>query len=189
MKPSPGWEQASVYSLGHSTHTWEEFIELLRAHEIKVLADVRSLPGSKRLPHFDKENFERKLPELGVQYRHLPLLGGLRKGKKDSTNTGWHNASFRAYADYMATDSFEEGLESLRKLTLLGRVCLMCAEAVPWRCHRSLIADALYARGVEVHQISSRVKAAAHRPTAFAVFEGTKVTYPPSGDGVDALKS
>lgn len=176
-----------MYSIGHSTRTLEEFVELLQAHEIQVLADVRSLPGSKRLPHFDKENLERELPKVGIEYRHLPLLGGLRKSHKDSPNTAWHNASFRSYADYMATDAFAEGIERLRQLTLGGRVCLMCAEAVPWRCHRSLIADALYARGVEVHQISSRIKADVHRPTAFAVFEGTKVTYPPSGDGVDAL--
>lgn len=187
MTPSRGWEQASVYALGHSTRTLDEFIELLQAHEIEVLADVRSLPGSKRLPHFDKENLEIKLPEVGIEYRHLPLLGGLRKSHKHSPNTAWHNASFRSYADYMGTESFEEGLESLRKLTLSGRVALMCAEAVPWRCHRSLIADALYARGVLVHQISSKTKADVHRPTAFAVFDGTHVTYPPSGDGVDAL--
>lgn len=188
MKRSAGWKRASVYSVGHSTRTLKEFIELLRAHDVDILADVRSLPGSKRLPHFDKENLAITLPEAGIEYRHLPLLGGLRKGRKDSPNTGWHNASFRSYADYMGTDAFEEGLEKLRKLTLQGRVSLMCAEAVPWRCHRSLIADALHARGVEVHQISSKTKADVHRPTAFAVFEGARVTYPPAGDGVDALR-
>jgi uncharacterized protein (DUF488 family) len=130
------------------------------------------------MPHFSKQALERSLREPGIDYEHLPELGGLRKPKPDSINTGWRNVSFRGYADHMETEDFGRGIERLVELASRRRVCIMCAEAVPWRCHRSLIADALVSRGVEVRHITGMGEPAAHQITPFAHVDGQRVTYP-----------
>ncbi|MDQ2652734.1 MAG: DUF488 domain-containing protein, partial [Chloroflexota bacterium] len=149
---NPGdWSDLTAYTIGHSTRTQDDFIALLRHYGVATLVDVRTMPRSRHNPQFNLEELTTALPEAGLAYVHLPLLGGLRRGLgADSPNTGWRNASFRAYADYMQTADFASGLHELHAIALKGPVALMCAEAVPWRCHRSLIADALTIRGVDV---------------------------------------
>jgi uncharacterized protein (DUF488 family) len=139
---------------------------------------VRTVPASRRMPHFARTDLERSLPEHGIAYRHMPELGGLRKPKPDSTNLGWRNVSFRGYADYMQTDAFWDALGELETLAATKRVAIMCAEAVPWRCHRSLIADALTVHGVEVRHITGMQEPSPHRLTPFARVEGGRITYP-----------
>ena len=173
------WKGVRIYTVGHSTRTLEELVALLRAHDISVLADIRTIPRSRHNPQFNAEALAAALPPLGLRYVGLPRLGGLRRAAKDSPNTGWRNASFRGYADYMLTEDFELGLTELHALTAHGSVVLMCAEAVPWRCHRSLVADALTARGAEVDEIIGASRATPHRMTAFAkTNRGGRVTYP-----------
>jgi uncharacterized protein (DUF488 family) len=140
---------------------------------------VRTVPASRRMPHFAKAALESSLPAHGIAYRHMPELGGLRKPKPDSTNTGWRNVSFRGYADYMETDEFWVAIARLEELAADQRVAIMCAEAVPWRCHRSLIADALVARGDEVMHITGSQPPSAHRLTPFARVDGGRITYAP----------
>jgi uncharacterized protein (DUF488 family) len=140
---------------------------------------VRTLPASRRLPHFARSALERSLPAHGIAYRHMPELGGLRKPKPDSTNLGWRNVSFRGYADYMQTDAFRDALAELVRLAASKRVAVMCAEAVPWRCHRSLIADALAVDGVTVRHITGMQEPSPHRLTPFARVAAGRVTYPP----------
>jgi uncharacterized protein (DUF488 family) len=139
---------------------------------------VRTVPASRRMPHFAKAALERSLPARGVAYRHMPELGGLRKPRSDSTNTGWRNVSFRGYADYMQTDQFWTAIAALEQLATEQRVAVMCAEAVPWRCHRSLVADALVVRGVEVRHITGMQEPSPHRLTPFARVDGGRITYP-----------
>ncbi len=167
-----------ILTIGHSTRTLEEFLELLRAHGVTRLVDVRSMPRSRRNPQFNREALPEALAAAGLAYTHLPGLGGLRRPRPDSVNTAWENESFRGYADYMQTPEFERNLEELMALDREKRVAIMCAESVPWRCHRSLIADALTARGVPVSHIMSAAKANPHKLTSFARVEGDKVTYP-----------
>jgi len=157
----------------------EEFIALMLHYGIETVADVRTLPGSKRVPQFNEENLQVVLPESGIDYRHFRDLGGLRHTTRDSPNTGWRNKSFRGYADYMQTDAFLRGLAELMALARARTTAIMCAEAVPWRCHRSLIADALLVRGFQVMDIFSLKSLKPHRLTAFARVEGHTVTYPP----------
>jgi uncharacterized protein (DUF488 family) len=178
-RTAPGWEGVEILAVGHSTRSAEELIQLLRAHGVKTLADVRTVPRSRTNPQFNIDALPDALASAGIAHAHLPRLGGLRKPKPDSPNQGWRNASFRGYADYMMTDEFERGLEELRSLAGNGPVAIMCAEALRWRCHRSLVADALWARGVVVRHIESRVRATPHVPTPFARFRGTRVRYPP----------
>ena len=166
-------------TIGHSTRSLDELVELLRHHRVELLIDVRSLPASRRMPHFARSALERSLPEQGIQYRHMPELGGLRKPKPDSTNLGWRNVSFRGYADYMQTDEFRDALTELERLAATKRVAIMCAEAVPWRCHRSLIADALSVDGFEVRHITGMQDPVPHRLTPFAQVDGGRITYPP----------
>jgi uncharacterized protein (DUF488 family) len=154
-------------------------VDLLRHHHVQLLVDVRTVPASRRMPHFAKSALERWLPAHGIAYRHMPELGGLRKPQSDSTNLGWRNVSFRGYADYMQTDAFREALAELERLAATKRVAVMCAEAVPWRCHRSLIADALVVDGVEVRHITGMQEPPAHRLTPFAHVAAGRVTYPP----------
>ena len=143
-----------IWTVGHSTRAIDEFISLIQANDIKLLADVRSLPGSKRYPQFNKEALADSLGKTGIQYEHFPELGGRRKAKPESKNTAWRNASFRGYADYMETEEFRKGVERLLDLAAdAGPTAIMCAEAVWWRCHRSLISDYLKARGIEVLHI------------------------------------
>lgn len=174
----PAWEARRVYTIGHSTRTAAELVSMLRAFHVDVLADIRTVPRSRHNPQFDRDALPATLESHGIRYQHLPALGGLRRPRKDSTNTAWRNESFRGYADHMLTDDFEAGLEALRALTDDGVVALMCAEAVPWRCHRSLVADALTARGALVEHITGPARASAHRMTSFARVEGTCVKYP-----------
>jgi len=170
-----------IFTLGHSTRELEEFLEILEAHGIQLLADVRTVPRSRRVPQFNRDALEKVLPEHGLAYRHLALLGGLRKTRKDSPNQGWHNASFRGFADYMQEPKFWEGISELEKLAGDHRVAIMCAEAVPWRCHRSLIADALVLHGTNVFHIFSKTKAEPHAMTPFAVVQESRILYPAGG--------
>lgn len=156
---------------------------MLKAHGVEELIDVRTIPKSRRHSHFAKDALEVSLPEAGIVYRWCKALGGLRKPRPDSTNTAWRNDSFRGYADYMQTPEFSAALEELLARGRDRRVAIMCSEAVPWRCHRSLIGDALLARGVTVLDIMSESKATAHKLTPFARVEGERVTYPGEGQG------
>jgi uncharacterized protein (DUF488 family) len=168
----------TIWTIGHSTRALDELVKLLQESRIELLADVRTAPGSRRLPHFGKASLEIELPARGVDYVHLPALGGLRKPLPASTNTGWRNPSFRGYADYMQTPEFEAGLAELARLAGERRTSLMCAEAVPWRCHRSLIADVLTVRGVEVLHITGRGRVQPHVLTSFVQVEDGCVVYP-----------
>ncbi|HLL03867.1 MAG TPA: DUF488 domain-containing protein [Myxococcaceae bacterium] len=181
-RKSPGWGKARIYTVGHSTRTAEELLELLQAHGIQTLVDIRTVPRSRTNPQFNQDALPRTLAQADIRYVHLPRLGGLRRTSKDSPNTAWRNRSFRGYADYMQTEEFARGLRELRELTADGPLALMCAEAVRWRCHRSLVADALYARGVEVRHITSRTRAEPHKLTPFAELHGTRVLYPGSSE-------
>ena len=172
-----GW-LLTIYSLGHSTRTLSQLIELLKASGVDQLVDVRSAPGSRRLPHFSRAALAEELPPRGIEYAHLPELGGRRKPSQNSTNTGWRNLSFRGYADYMASDAFGAGISRLLEMAESHTVAIMCAEAVPWRCHRSMIADALLARGVEVLDIIGPAAPRPHRMTPFAVVREGRIDYP-----------
>ena len=167
-----------VFSIGHSTRTKEEFISLLKAYNIAEAVDIRTLPRSRHNPQFDRESLQATLKDANIDYVHMAGLGGLRHAKRDSPNMGWRNASFRGFADYMQTQEFEEALQALIHLAVEKRIALMCAEAVPWRCHRSLIADALLIRGIRVEHIMSLTRSQTHKLTAFAEVEGTRITYP-----------
>ena len=174
-----------VRTLGHSTRSIDELLAILRAFGIEIVADIRTVPRSRTNPQFNFDALGPALREHGIEYAHLARLGGLRKPRADSPNTGWRNASFRGYADYMQTEPFEEGLRELLDLRVRGSVAIMCAEAVPWRCHRSLVADALVARGLPVEHIMSARQAHAHRVTSFARIQGGRVTYPEENETRD----
>jgi uncharacterized protein (DUF488 family) len=169
-----------MMTIGHSNRTLEEFLEILKAHRVELLVDVRTVPRSRHNPQFNREALPASLEAAGIEYLHMPGLGGLRHPRRDSINTGWRNASFRGYADYMQTAEFESHLTELLQLEKDRRVAIMCAESVPWRCHRSLIADALAARGVPVFHLMGAQKATPHKLTPFAQIEGSTVTYPPA---------
>jgi uncharacterized protein (DUF488 family) len=182
-EPSP-----IVLTIGHSTRTLEEFIGLLQAHGATRVVDVRTVPRSRHNPQFNKASLPRALKKAGLGCVHLPGLGGLRHAKRDSLNVGWRNASFRGYADYMQTPEFELSLEELIGLANQDRIALMCAEAVPWRCHRSLIADALLVRGIRTEDIMSLTRRQVHVLTPFAKVRGTMVTYPADVSRTDPKK-
>jgi len=173
------WPEGSVFTVGHSTLPIEQFLSLLATYSIKALVDVRTVPKSRHNPQFNSQSLNVSLREAGITYVPLTALGGLRRPQKDSPNTGWRNESFRGYADYMQTASFQAALDELIEQSRKRRTAIMCAEAVPWRCHRSLVADALNARGVPVVEVMSAGSARLHKMTAFAQVEGEKVTYPP----------
>ena len=181
-RAAPGWGKARILAIGHSTRPIAEFLELLRSCGVATLADIRTIPRSRRNPWYAREALARELGAVGIRYVHLPRLGGLRHPAKRSRNDAWRNASFRGYADHMQTGEFEEGLVELRVLVRGGPVVLMCAEAVPWRCHRALLADALFARGVVVEHVVGKGRTRPHRLTPFAVLEGRRVYYPGPGD-------
>jgi DNA-3-methyladenine glycosylase II len=183
MKRASSWSGVRISTVGHSTRSLDELVELLRAFDVSLVVDIRTVPRSRRNPQFNKDALRSTLPARRVNYVHLPELGGLRRQRKDSLNAGWRNASFRGYADYMQTEDFELGLEKLRALASGTRAALMCAEAVPWRCHRSLVADALTARGAKVDHITSKARSSPHRMTPFAHVEGSHVTYPSEETG------
>lgn len=179
------WRGTRIYTIGHSTRSFEELADALHAAGVEVLADVRTVPRSRRNPQFNSDALGPALRARRIRYVHLPELGGLRKARKESLNTAWRNASFRGYADYMLTPEFETGLAKLRALSEGTTVALMCAEAVPWRCHRSLIADVLTVRGAEVLHITGAHHTSPHRMTPFALVEGTRVTYPARGGALE----
>jgi len=167
-----------VYAIGHSTRTIDAFIEILQAHSIAILADIRTIPKSRHNPQFNEDELKQSLEARGIRYVHFRELGGLRKAKKDSVNTGWQNASFRGFADYMQTREFVSAIRKLMQLAKQGRVAIMCAEGNPFRCHRSLVADALTVRKVRVLHISGKASVREHTLTRFARISGTKITYP-----------
>ncbi len=171
---------ASVLTVGHSTRPIEEFIRLLQAHEVAGVADVRTIPRSRHNPQFNSDSLSASLQAAGIGYRHWPALGGLRHTTAASVNLGWRNASFRGFADYMQTDAFAQALEEFIQWAGQSHIALTCAEAVPWRCHRSLIADALLARGITAEHIMSRTKRQPHTMTPFAKIQGHQVAYPAS---------
>jgi uncharacterized protein (DUF488 family) len=173
----------TILTIGHSTQSLEEFLAILKAHNILRLIDVRTVPKSRHVPQFNAESLTNELPELGIDYVHLKSLGGLRHPAKNSLNTGWRNASFRGYADYMATDAFRQGIERLLELAAEKRSVIMCAEAVPWRCHRSLIGDALLVRGIQVEDVLSAKASRSHALTPFAKVTGLQITYSAEGTG------
>lgn len=164
-----------LYTIGHSTHTMEDFLALLQAYEITCLVDVRTIPKSRYVPWFNEDTLCEALHKEKIAYIHMSELGGLRHTAKDSINQGWHNKSFQGYADYMQTPEFHSGLKMLNQLLKeYTKIVIMCAEAVAWRCHRSLIADAELVRGVHVFHILSKTNTYAHKLTSFAVVDKTK---------------
>jgi uncharacterized protein (DUF488 family) len=172
-------EQAfTFFTIGHSTRSLEEFVDLLKTHGVQRLVDIRTVPRSRRNPQFNRESLPGALEPHGIAYTHLPGLGGLRHPRPDSPNSGWENDSFRGFADYMQTDEFAAALQELLQLGTAGQSCVMCAEAVPWRCHRSLVADALTVRGIPVEHILGPKRRYPHVLTAWAVVDGTRILYP-----------
>ena len=173
-------KKSLIFTIGHSTHPIDEFIELLRTYNIKEIVDIRSIPMSRFNPQFNSDTLKQSLQQTNIKYKLLKKLGGLRHTTKDSKNLGWRNVSFRGFADYMASDEFEEGLEALQKIAHTRETAIMCAEAVPWRCHRSLVADALTKKGWIVKDIMSRTSATKHRSTPFLRIKKGKLIYPVS---------
>jgi uncharacterized protein (DUF488 family) len=167
-----------IFTIGHSTRTCAEFIRLLKAHGVQRVIDVRTMPRSRHNPQFNRDQLSPALHRARLHYRHLPGLGGLRHAQRDSVNMGWRNMSFRGYADYMQTPAFTASLARGMAFAAHERVALMCAEAVPWRCHRSLIADALLIRGFDVREITSGIRTRPHALTPWARVRGTRITYP-----------
>jgi len=166
-----------IYTLGHSTHTLEEFMAMLKSFNIELLADIRSFPGSRKFPHFNKENLPASLAENNIEYIHLRNLGGRRKVNPESCNTGWRVAAFRGYADYMETESFKKAIQELEQIASQKRVAYMCAEAVWWRCHRSLVSDYLKNEGWTVLHIMGVGKSTEHPYTAPAKIIDGKLDY------------
>jgi uncharacterized protein (DUF488 family) len=171
-------KKCEVFTIGHSTHPIAEFIEILKANGIKRVIDIRTIPRSRHNPQFNEKPLAESLREGGIGYTHIKKLGGLRHPARDSVNLGWRNSGFRGFADYMQTPGFETALERAIKLAKTKPSALMCAEAVPWRCHRSLVADALSVRKILVMHISSATRAPTHKITPFALVRGSRITYP-----------
>jgi len=176
--PAHAEGRCAVLTLGHSTRPIEDFIGLLKGHAVTQLVDVRTVPRSRHNPQFNQEALQAALSRAGIGYAHAPGLGGFRRPSPESENAGWRNLSFRGYADYMQTPEFAAELTSLLELARTDRVALMCAEAVPWRCHRSLIADALTAHGVTACEIAGPNRLQPHHLTPFARVRGETITYP-----------
>ena len=177
----------SAFTIGHSTRSIEEFIELLQSNGVKQLLDIRTIPKSRRNPQFHTDALAASLAQAGIGYMHMKALGGLRHARPDSSNSGWRNASFRGYADYMQTPEFEAALERAIHLAAQMPTAFMCAEAVPWRCHRSLLADALLVRGMDVLEIVGSASPKPHKLTPFAHVDGTHITYPEEGKAAQLL--
>jgi uncharacterized protein (DUF488 family) len=170
-------EQLHIWTIGHSTRTEDEFLEILASFGIQALVDIRTLPGSRKFPHFNKEHLDRKLQQAGIAYFHFAELGGRRKPKEDSQNTAWRHPSFRGYADYMETNEFRGGIEKLELLAKTRRVAYMCSEAVWWKCHRSLVSDYLKTKGWIVNHITGVGKSTMHPYTSPARVEQGKLFY------------
>ena len=173
------WPAGAIFTLGHSILPIESFMAVLRAYGIERLVDIRTMPRSRHNPQFNATALASSLAAAHLEYEHMQALGGLRQAGKGSPNTGWRNAGFRGYADYMQTEAFQGALSALIQMTRQNRVAIMCAEAVPWRCHRSLVADAFSVRGVPVVEILSESSYRMHKLTPFAQVEGGRLTYPP----------
>jgi uncharacterized protein (DUF488 family) len=171
-----------VFTVGHSTRALDDFIALLTAHHVQRLVDVRTVPRSRHNPQFNRDTLPQALQAAGIGYVHMAGLGGLRKPRPDSVNAAWRNLSFRGYADHMQTAEFAQSLDELMAAARKEQLALMCAEAVPWRCHRSLIGDALLAHELAVEEIVDAKRSQPHRLTPFAVVDGTTITYP-AADG------
>lgn len=181
-QPSPqdvSWPQGTIFTVGHSTLPIESFTALLETYAIRKLCDVRTVPRSRHNPQFNADVLGSSLAAVGIDYIPMPELGGLRHPRKDSPNAGWRNKSFRGYADYMQTDAFNDAVDHLVEIGCNARTAIMCAEAVPWRCHRSLVADALNVRQVPVVEILSGTSYRDHKLTPFARTDGAHITYPP----------
>ena len=176
-----------IFTVGHSTRPFDEFVRILRAHGVEAVADVRLIPQSRKFPHFGSAFLAANLPGHGIAYLPFIQLGGRRKALANSPNTGWRNESFRGYADFMQTEAFRRAIEELMTAARERRTTTLCAEAVPWRCHRSLISDALLIRGCEVLDIMTAKKVTPHKLTRFARVDGTRITYPASDDGDPSL--
>ncbi len=174
-------DELSVFTIGHSTRASDELFALLRQHDVRTLIDIRTVPKSRHNPQFGVDVLRESSDRAGVRYVHLPALGGLRHARKDSPNTGWKNASFRGYADFMQSDEFAAGVDEVLDMAREGPVAVMCAEAVPWRCHRSLVADALLVRGVRAQHILGPGPTRPHELTRFACVEGARITYQGTG--------
>lgn len=170
----------TIFTIGHSTRPFEDFLLLLKANGVTCVIDVRTIPRSAHNPQFNRETLARDLSKAGLAYEHVPGLGGLRHTTRDSINTGWRNPSFRGFADYMQTSEFETALQDLIERAHKAPLAIMCAEAVPWRCHRSLIADALTVRGIACEHITSRTRRQPHRMTPFAKVRQGHIWYPPA---------
>lgn len=168
----------TIFTIGHSTLPIDEFIAILKAHGVKSIVDVRTIPGSRHNPQFNKEALPLSLENASIGYTHAKELGGLRRAAKDSVNMAWRNASFRGYADYMQTAEFADAIDELIRTSKTEPTVIMCAEAVPWRCHRSLIGDALLARGIAVEDIMNEKTRQPHKLTGFANIKGSTITYP-----------
>ena len=178
MKKRQARNELTIFTIGHSTHPIERFIELLQSNGVKQLLDIRTIPKSRHNPQFDSDVLAASLRAAHIRYVHLKELGGLRHAHRDSVNRGWRNASFRGYADYMQTPEFEAALARAIELAQARPTALMCAEAVPWRCHRSFVADALTVRGIRVLEIVSSAEPKEHQLTPFARVRGNDITYP-----------
>lgn len=173
------WPADTIFTVGHSTLAIERFITLLKTYSIELLVDIRTIPRSRHNPQFNSEELAASLAFKQIEYAHLQALGGLRHPRRDSPNGGWRNKSFQGYADYMQTASFQDGLDLLIQMSRQQGLAIMCAEAVPWRCHRSLVADALLVRHVTVVEILSDTSYQMHTLSSFARVDGTSITYPP----------
>ena len=171
-------QELTFFTIGHSTRTLEEFIQLLQTYGVTLLVDVRTVPRSRHNPQFNKETLPASLKSEGIRYIHMPEIGGLRRPKRDSVNLAWKNMGFRGYADFMQTKEFTDNLSKIIALARENCLALMCAEALPWRCHRSLISDALVVRHVKVQHIISASSTITHELNEMAQVEGTKITYP-----------
>lgn len=167
-----------IFTIGHSTRPIDEFVQAMKAHGIQMVIDVRTIPKSGHNPQYNSDALADTLQRHDIGYEHMPGLGGLRRAKKDSVNTGWENASFRGFADYMQTAEFEESLQKLIGTAKKSATVILCAEAVPWRCHRSLIGDALLVRGFKVLDIMGKGNVREHAMTRWAKTDGERVTYP-----------
>ncbi len=172
----------TILTIGHSTRTLDEFIRIIKINHVTTVIDIRTIPRSRHNPQFNKESLPDVLAQAGIGYVHIAGLGGLRKTRSDSINRGWRNASFRGFADYMQTKEFSGEIDALIKLAQMEQVCLVCAEALPWRCHRSLIADALLVRGIAVEHIIGKENRRKHTLLPWARVDGTTITYPLSED-------
>jgi uncharacterized protein (DUF488 family) len=168
----------TIFTIGHSTRSVDDVVAMLREHEVTALVDIRTIPRSRFNPQFNKDSLPANLEQSGINYVYMADLGGLRKQRKESANSGWRNASFRGYADYMGTEEFTRALNRLIDLAQKSKTAIMCAEAVPWRCHRSLVGDALSVRGIEVIDIMGLGKVKPHRLTPFLRVENDTLTYP-----------